>query len=646
MVLNAAVIEEADLFENLPMPCLVLDERACIVAANRQWLQAMEFTEAEVLHKPLEVFLHPNGQARFKEGFVRLSKEGVVEGGRYLLRNKAGLYHEFAMQGEGAFGARGRFHHVICTFQAIPDGEEAGKALSFGEGRFRSFAEDMPFMAVCFSEKLSVLFINKAVQEFFGTTQEQVLGRTLSMFFLSPGTRKSVQRFARSLSQKRPVETLELKHRDHHNRRRLIRWMLRAIFDESGKAIEYHAIGEDITARKGIEQQLIRTRENALLASRAKSDFLASMSHEIRTPLNGIIGMTEYLSSLELPEQHEQCVSLIHQSGNMLLELINDILDFSKIEDGKLILQYDPVDLRREIPYLLGMLKERAGNKSIRIEENIELSHDFFWTDLARLKQVLINLVGNAIKFTPRGGEILVSVKETDNRYLEFKVKDNGVGISEDKIAKLFEPFVQADGMINQKLEGTGLGLSICKRIVETMQGRVFVTSEEGLGSCFSFIIPCEPVEKPESSKEEALVESKKPEGPEWIHGQALIVDDNRQNCLVLKKLLEQLGVEGITVMSAEEALQQLQSTDPRIIFLDLNLPGQSGLELCRQLSQFETRTGGERPYRVAYTASATTTVQKLCYEHGFHDFIAKPVTFDNLLKVLDRHKAFRTKEN
>jgi len=501
--------------------------------------------------------------------------------------------------------------------------------------QIHAFMEDLPLMAVRYSRQHRLTYVNRPVVAFFGGTAEDYIDRDFLEFINVPAPSVFLSRL-NALTVENPVLEFEQSLEANGGKEKSIRWITRVLFDDVGHRLEYQAIGEDVTLRKETERQLKRAREDALRASRAKSDFLASMSHEIRTPLNGIIGMAEYLGTLDLPPTHAQCLSLINQSGQMLLELINDILDFSKIEAGRMILDPQKTDLSRELDLLHNLLRERATNKAISLALDLDLPSRFHYTDITRLKQVLLNLIGNAIKFTHRGGEIRVRARELPADRLEFKVCDNGIGISREKMTHLFEPFVQGDGAVSSKHEGTGLGLSICKRIVEQMGGGISVESTEGEGSCFTFTILTAP---PGETPLESLPGPARKSRSDTSSIKALLIEDDRNSGTVLRKLLQQAHVDARLVQSAEDGLALLNQSRFDLVFLDLNLPGINGLEFAGNIRQ--GRMGAIRSdlYFVAYTASATTSVQQQCREAAFDDFLAKPITASSLEEVISRYR-------
>lgn len=349
-------------------------------------------------------------------------------------------------------------------------------------------------------------------------------------------------------------------------------------------------IFEDITTNYLYENRLkelnIELEEKTRLAeerNKAKSEFLANMSHEIRTPMNGVIGMTSLLSRTSLDEAQYDYVESIRISGESLLEIINDILDFSKIESGKLELEEHPFELARIIEETYDLLSPKAREKNIDLLYLIE--SDVPWEvigDITRIRQIVVNLVGNAIKFTDQG-EILTSIsieKIKGNQYtLKFSVKDSGIGIPEDKLNKLFKSFSQVDSSTTRKYGGTGLGLAICARLVERMQGKIWVESKINHGSTFNFTIKIEAVSNIKKYKTNTFIDD--------LNGKSIIiVDDSITNLQILKAHCQQWGMDVYTFLNVYEAISAFSEKQFDIAVLDLLMPEMDGIELAKELKK------------------------------------------------------------
>ncbi|WP_158799175.1 response regulator [Pedobacter sp. L105] len=346
---------------------------------------------------------------------------------------------------------------------------------------------------------------------------------------------------------------------------------------------------EDITDKYIVDQHLnelnTELEEKTSLAeeqNRAKSEFLANMSHEIRTPMNGVMGMTSLLGSTLLTDEQEDYVRSIRVSADSLLEIINEILDFSKIESGKMELEEHPFFIHRVIEETYDLLAVRAQDKQLDLLYMIDpdVPHEIIG-DITRIRQIIVNLVSNAIKFTDRG-EVLTSIsvnKKEGNKYiLEFAVKDSGIGIPADKIYKLFNSFSQVDASTTRKYGGTGLGLAISDRLVQIMNGRIWVESEVNVGTTFKFTIEVNAAAEIKTY----VPPAPKSLGDKWV----LIVDDNPTNLRILKIHCEQWGMHADTCESGLQCLKALAEKQYDIVVIDLLMPDQNGIEVAREIKK------------------------------------------------------------
>ncbi len=408
------------------------------------------------------------------------------------------------------------------------------------------------------------------------------------------------------------------------------------VFDEAGRVEIYISVERDVTAAKSYEKQLQEARLAAEEGARTKEEFLATMSHEFRTPMNGVIGMAQMLLATDLSEDQRLYSDTILSSSRALLALINDVLDLSRMTAAGVSLYKVEFDLHACIRDTTLLMSRQAADKGLLLEMDIASSVPV-WVigDDRRLRQILINLVGNALKFTSNGGvEIQASATMVGGTLaLSIKVKDSGIGIPEDKLDYIFERFSQADTAISRRYGGTGLGLSISRGLAQAMGGDISVTSRLGEGSCFTLSIELEPVPN-------AAQRSTKPEDPQEpvaLAGLAglrlLVAEDNRVNRLLISKFLADAPIQLYFATDGAEAETLARRYKPQVILMDMSMPEVNGLEATQAIRRLDM----PQPFIAALTANVDDASRQACLVAGMDAFLSKPLSRQELLKLLIR---------
>lgn len=478
-----------------------------------------------------------------------------------------------------------------------------------------------------------VQWVNEAFTRLTGYSFDEILGQgpgdVLNHPKTDPAVLKAIEDGRRDAKPFR-IEILN-RHKEGHDI--WIETNQVPILDNEGRAISYIAVERDMTAAKHNAQQLEKARRAAEEGGRAKSEFLATMSHEIRTPMNGVIGMAQLLEETELDAEQKLYTDTILSSASTLLALINDILDLSKLEAGQITLNPCDFDLHRCCDETVRLLRPQAEAKGLEliVERDAGLLR-YLHGDDHRLRQIMVNLVGNAIKFTEKG-RVKISLdaeKRSDGSVmLHCAIADTGIGIPADMLIGIFERFSQADAAISRRFGGSGLGLAISRRLAEAMGGRISVSSEIGTGSCFTISLPFEVARSLDVAEDTASENRIRSEGLKGLR--LLVAEDNRVNRLLVRKFLKEAALELEFAKDGAEAVDMAQHFKPDIILMDVSMPVMDGLEATRIIRS----NGQSQPTIIALTANAFDTDREACLAAGMDEFLTKPINRSQLLDVL-----------
>ncbi len=549
-----------------------------------------------------------------------------------------------------------RYVHEICEHVRDSGGTIIGSAgilqdvterkklennLRRSEERFQRLANDMPAMVKEYLPDSTLTYVNQYYCTYVGMTEEELIGRQFLELIPEHMREKTVKAY-RSLTPDKPF-TVNSVHNYKDGKLRWRQWRHRAFFDEKGEAIRYQAIGIDITEIKRAEANLKEVNKKlkgaikkADDAVQAKSRFLASMSHEIRTPLNGLVGMLHLLEMTELTEEQKEIACIAQTSADILLNLINNILDYSKLGVGGNQLDKYPFELQALLEEVKKIFVPMAEMKGLTFNvQSGEKLPEKLAGDPVRLKQVLINLVGNALKFT-KEGQIDLTVKMIEEKgqqiKLEWKVQDTGIGIPQEHQETIFESFRQGRNSFSCQQGSTGLGLTICRSIVKHMQGKIWVESQENKGSQFFFTTV---FELPEEQMEAKVIDKMEKERNDERNIDLLVVDDDTNSRLVIERIGTKKGWRVTSTKNNREAMAAYRENRFDVVLMDMKLKLENGLQTIVEIRRMEQKTGVRIPI-IAITAQALPGDREEILKAGVDDYMAKPYKLEHLIEKIE----------
>lgn len=637
------------LFENVRVGIYRSTPEGRVVAANPALVEMLGYASfAEMEHLDLNEAV---GGAYDRAAFrACMDREGEVRGREAVLEGRNGALIRVLESARAVRGGDGRVLFYEGTMEDITERRRAEEQLRASEERYRRLFEEANDIVYSHDLKGVITSANRAAERTLGYSRSELIGMNIAHVLTAGEMAQVKQLISRALAGETPPA------RELRVRTKTGRWVLLEVSPrltyEGGRPAGMFGIARDITERKRLEREAQRKNaelEAALAAARdaveAKSRFLANVSHEIRTPMNGVVGMTDLLLRTDLSAEQREFAGAVKTSAEALLALVNDVLDFSKSEAGKLELRRAPYSPERLVAGVSAVLRAQAEGKGVELRRVCAPGvPPAVMGDEGRVRQVLINLVGNGVKFTESGWvEVRSCVADADGAaVLRFEVQDTGIGIPQECSARVFDTFMQVDSSITRRHDGTGLGLAISKQLVENMGGRIGFDSKPGEGSTFWFTLPLEPAAADPQSEPVAaalrMLEGERPAAAR--NGRILLAEDNELNRRIALRMLAGMGLKADAVVNGRLAAEAAATGRYDLILMDVHMPEMDGFTATREIRRAESP--GRRTPIVAMTARAMAGDREKCLAAGMDDYLSKPVRFEDLRAVVKRWSGAR----
>jgi PAS domain S-box-containing protein len=630
------------LYEATPAMLYSIDSNGKLLMVSDALLDKLGFSREEVVGRAATDFMTPASREYaltvMLPAFFRTGRCDNVE---CQMIAKDGRIIDVLMSAAFKFDEYLQSHVSMAAIIDITSQKASEQKLIESEARYRTLADNSSDMVFQLDQNLACCYASPACREILGYECEEVIG----VKPVETAHREDAVWLAHIF------QTLMSGEEDRQSiinraRRRDGQWIwaeirLRSLRDpETGRPIGIIGALRDISARQRAAQELEQAKTAAESAARVKSEFVANMSHELRTPLTGILGIHDLLrADGELLPRHRRYLDMAYDAGQSLMTIVNDVLDFSKIEAGQLTIEAIPFDLRSVIEACQDLANEEARKKSLTIDIRIVSEPAKLIGDPNRLRQIILNLVTNAVKFTHQGHVLIEAQYRSDVSQLRIVVSDTGVGIPPDKLPTIFDRFSQADGSITRRYGGTGLGLAICKRLVELMGGWIAVDSTLGRGSTFWLELPIREVQE----RDVTVLDSRpRTVGP---RRRILLAEDNLVNRMVITEMLQQRGDDVLAVEDGAAALSGLISdASVDVVLMDVQMPVMDGLSATRAIRSAESAKGRSASAIIGLTANARSDDKAACLAAGMDAHVAKPVDWADLFSTIERVIENKTK--
>ncbi|MGI9377006.1 MAG: PAS domain S-box protein [Tsuneonella suprasediminis] len=633
-----------NLAEAAPLGIYRADSNGMVTYVNAEWAEITGLSPSDALGEGWKAALADRASSLFKPGWEGISYPGMTRKRQIDFRRPDGTIVRATNVSAAEFDADGNPCGFIGVINDVTAELKATEALAAANRVFEDLTNLSPAGIFRTDPDGALTYCNIAWLALSGLTEEAAQGTGWAAALHTEDRQRIWNEWAQAVAKKT----------SYRGEFRFVRpdgavcWVVAIAApecDDTGNIVGFIGVNLDITERKKLEAELVRAKLHAEQAAIAKASFLANMSHEIRTPMNGVLGFADLLLESNLDEEQQKQAQLIADSGRAMMRLLNDILDISKVEAGQMVIACEPVDLRHILKSCVKLMSPNAAQKGLTLDLELEPSiPSRIAGDGLRIRQVLLNLIGNALKFTETGGVcVRATARTADNSQLsvEIAVEDTGIGIPYERQEAVFHPFEQADDTTVRRFGGTGLGLTISRQLAELMGGTMSLDSEPGKGSTFIVHLPTVAAEAPAPSTSEEVVGADADAGVNSMQGHVLLVEDHDVNQMLITTLLERMGCSMELATDGAEAIARIDASRASggrhfdLVLMDLQMPFVDGYQATRMIRA--RGIGSDELPIVALTANAYADDIEACLQAGMQDHLAKPIAKNALEQILSK---------